>query len=142
MKRILVVDDEISVAFFLSESIANLFPEYQVEMACSGEKAMNRIVTQPFDLVVTDLCIPDVGGLDIVRRLRQTSPQARVILITAYGNGKAAAEAHRLGVCRYLTKPFDMDDFTQAVQEALFLAEESQSRTARGSLVLNLKQPY
>jgi DNA-binding NtrC family response regulator len=122
MKRILVVDDETSVAFFLSESIADLCPGYKVEMVCSGEKAMGRIGAESFDLVVTDLCIPGVGGLDIIRHLQQTSPQARVILITAYGNGKVEAEAQRLGVCCYLTKPFDMDDFAQAVQEALLLA--------------------
>ena len=122
MKRILVVDDETSVAFFLSESIAGLCPGYKVEMVCSGKKALDRIIAELFDLVVTDLCMPDVGGLDIIRRLRQTRPQTRVILITAYGNGKVEAEAQRLGICRYLTKPFDMDDFIQAVQEALLPA--------------------
>jgi two-component system response regulator AtoC len=124
MKRILVVDDETSLAFFLRESIAGLCSEYQVEMACSGEKAIGRIVAEPFDLIVTDLCMPDVSGLEIIRRLRQTSPQARAILITAYGNDMAKAEAHRLGTFRYLTKPFDMNDFAQAVQEALLLTEE------------------
>lgn len=123
MKRILVVDDETSVAFFLSESIADLYPEYEVEMACSGEKAMSKIVAEPFDLVVTDLCIPDVGGLEIIRHLHQISPQANAILITAYGGDKVEAEVRRLGICGYLTKPFDMDDFARAVQEALLPAE-------------------
>jgi DNA-binding NtrC family response regulator len=125
MKRILVVDDEMSLAFFLRESIADLCPEYQVEMAYSGEKAIGRIVAEPFDLIVTDLCMPGVSGLEIIRRLRQTNPQARVILITAYGNDKTKAEAHRLGTFRYLNKPFDMRDFARAVQEALFPTEES-----------------
>lgn len=122
MKRILVVDDETSVAFFLSESIADLCPEYEVEMVCSGEKALGKIVTEPFDLVVTDLCMPDIGGLEIIRRLRQISPQANAILITAYGGDRVEAEVRRLGFCGYLTKPFDMDDFARAVQEALLPA--------------------
>lgn len=124
MKRILIVDDDTSVAFFLSESIADLCPEYEVEMVCSGEKAMGKIVTEPFDLVVTDLCMPDVGGLEIIRHLHQISPQASAILITAYGGDKVEAEARHLGICGYLTKPFDMDDFARVVQAALLPAEE------------------
>jgi DNA-binding NtrC family response regulator len=124
MKRILIVDDDTSVAFFLSESIADLCPEYEVEMVCSGEKALGKIVTEPFDLVVTDLCMPDVGGLEIIRHLHQISPQASAILITAYGGDRVEAEARRLGICGYLTKPFDMDDFAQAVQAALLPAKE------------------
>jgi DNA-binding NtrC family response regulator len=125
MKRILVVDDEKSVAFFLRENIADLYPEYEVEMACSGEKAMGKIVTEPFDLVVTDLCMPDIGGLEIIRHLHQISPRASAILITAYGGSRVEAEARRLGVRGCLTKPFDMDDFTQVVQEALLPTKEN-----------------
>jgi DNA-binding NtrC family response regulator len=84
---------------------------------------MGKIVTEPFDLVVTDLCIPDIGGLEIIQHLHQVSPQANAILITAYGGDKVEAEVRRLGICGYLTKPFDMEDFARAVREALLPAE-------------------
>jgi CheY-like chemotaxis protein len=119
MKRILVVDDEKTVAFFLSETLAELGLEYQVETACSAEDALSKIAIEPFSLVITDLRMPGISGLELIRQVRQISPGTRTILITAYGDDEVEAEARRLGVYDYITKPFQMDRFTQMVERAL-----------------------
>ena len=119
LKRILVVDDEKSVAFFLGETLAQLGPEYQVQTAYSGEEALSKITIEPFHLIITDLRMPGMSGLELVRRMRELSPGTRTILITAYGDGKIEAEARHLGVYDYVTKPFQIDEFTQMVQKAL-----------------------
>ncbi len=119
MKRILVVDDEKIVAFFLSETLAELGLEYQVETASSAEDALNKIALEPFSLVITDLRMPGMSGLELIDQVRQISPGTRTILITAYGDDEVEAEARRLGVYDYITKPFQMDRFTQMVERAL-----------------------
>ena len=122
-KHILIVDDDAGLGFFLCESIARLDPEYRVEMACSGTEALDRIVARPFDLVVTDLAMPDMDGLEVIRYLRRIHPDARFVLMTAHGNERVEAKARRLGAFGYLAKPFRMTDFASLVQEALLTAE-------------------
>jgi DNA-binding NtrC family response regulator len=118
-KRILVVDDERSVAFLLSENLAEMDPAYQVQMAHSGEEALGLVTAAPFDLIITDLRMPGMDGLELIRRVQEISPNTRTILITAYGDGDAEQKAGCLGVYRYVTKPFKTDEFTQIVEQAL-----------------------
>jgi len=118
-KRILIVDDEESVAFFLAENLAEQGPDYQVETASSGEEALAKITAQPFDLVVTDLRMPGINGLELIERARIHSPRTRLILMTGYGNPRVEAASYRLGACRYLAKPFPIQALFAAVQEAL-----------------------
>jgi CheY-like chemotaxis protein len=118
-KRILVVDDEESVAFFLAENLAELSSGYQVETANSGEEALSKMVARTFDLVVTDLRMPGINGLELIERARKRSPHTRLILMTAYGNLRVEATAYQLGACRYLAKPFQIQQLVSAVQSAL-----------------------
>jgi Response regulator containing CheY-like receiver, AAA-type ATPase, and DNA-binding domains len=118
-KRILIVDDEESVAFFLAENLAEQGPDYQVETASSGEEALAKITAQPFDLVITDLRMSGINGLELMERTRTLSPHTRLILMTAYGSPDVEATSYRLGACRYLAKPFPIQALFAAVQEAL-----------------------
>jgi len=118
-KRILIVDDEESVAFFLAENLAEQGSDYQVETASSGEEALAKMTTQPFDLIVTDLRMPGINGLELIERARVHSPRTRLILMTGYGNPRVEAASYRLGACRYLAKPFPIQALFAAVQEAL-----------------------
>jgi CheY-like chemotaxis protein len=119
VKHILVVDDEKTVAFFLGETLDELGLEYQVQTACSGEDALRKIAIESFDLIITDLRMPGMSGLDLLSQVREISPGTRTILITAYGDDEVEAEARRLGVYDYITKPFQMEKFTRMVQRAL-----------------------
>jgi len=118
-KRILIVDDEESVVFFLGENLAELGPGYKIETARSGEEALIRIAKQPFDLVITDLRMPGVDGLELLQTLHATQPDTRLILMTAYGSDQVEAEARRLKVYRYITKPFKIEDLVDAARQAL-----------------------
>ena len=118
-KRILVVDDERSLAFFLGENMRAMGSEYQVQTAHCGEDALGKITSEHFDLIVTDLRMPGMSGLELIRRLRQISPSIRAILITAYGDEKVEAEARCLGVFRYIRKPFRVEELLQTAREAL-----------------------
>jgi CheY-like chemotaxis protein len=117
--HILIVDDEPRVAFFLSKSLEHTKQDYHISAAHSGEEALEILNRASVDLLVTDLRMPGISGLELMRWVRASSPQTRTILITAYGNDEVEAEAHRLEAYRYITKPFNLDEFAQAVQEAL-----------------------
>ncbi|TEU14269.1 MAG: response regulator [Anaerolineales bacterium] len=118
-KRILIVDDEKKVAFFLQESLEDLGDNYEVVSAETAEAALQQIESQPFDLIITDLRMPGINGLELMQRVRAISPETRTILITAYGSDEVEAEARRLQAYSYFTKPFHIEDFIETVQEAL-----------------------
>jgi CheY-like chemotaxis protein len=118
-KHILVVDDEPRVAFFLSKALEHADQDYDVSIAHSGEEALEIISRSSIDLLITDLRMPGISGLELMRWVRSSSPKTRTILITAYGNDEVETEAHRLEAYRYITKPFSLDAFTQVAQEAL-----------------------
>jgi len=132
-KRILVVDDEESVVFFLGENLAELGPGYEVETARSGEEALAKIARQPFDLVITDLRMPGVDGLELLKTLHATQPDTRLILMTAYGSDRVEAEARRLAVYRYITKPFRIEDLVDAARQAL----GGMALSSKGILILS-----
>ena len=118
-KRILIVDDEESVVFFLGESLTELGAKYEVETACSGEEALEKMAAHHFDLVITDLRMPGVDGLELVEQVGKRYPQTHLILMTAFGSDQVAAEARRLHVYRYITKPFRVEDLVDAARQAL-----------------------
>jgi CheY-like chemotaxis protein len=118
-RHILIVDDEPRVAFFLSKALERSNAEYKTSIVHSGEEALDVLNRSKVDLLVTDLRLPGISGLELMRWVRASSPQTRTMLITAYGNDEVEAEARRLEAYRYITKPFNLNDFTQAVQEAL-----------------------
>ncbi|HLF29099.1 MAG TPA: response regulator [Anaerolineae bacterium] len=118
-KRILIVDDEPRVGFFLKESLESLGRGYTVAHVPSGEAALDEMAREPYHLVVTDLRMPGMSGLDLLSRVREVAPDTRTILITAYGSDEVETASQRLKASYYFTKPFPIDDFTSAVQDAL-----------------------
>ncbi|MFP4344287.1 MAG: response regulator [Anaerolineales bacterium] len=118
-KQILIVDDEPKVAFFLGRSLKLADQECEVNTAKSGEEALEILNRTPVDLLITDLRMPGISGLDLIRWVSAASPQTRTILITAYGNDEIQSEARNLEVYRYITKPFNVHQFTEVVQGAL-----------------------
>jgi len=118
-KRILIVDDEKKVAFFLREGLEGLGEGYEVTSTDSAESALRELATNSFDLVVTDFRLPGLNGLQLMEHLQKNSPTTRTILITAYGSDEVEAAAYKLRARRYLTKPFRIEDFVRTVREAL-----------------------
>lgn len=103
-KSILVVDDDPLIRSF----IATILKEegHRVEEAESGRRGLEKFQTAEFDLVVTDLRMPDLSGLDLIREGRKLRPESRWVIITAYGSIGNAVEAMKVGASDYLTKPF------------------------------------
>jgi len=118
-KRILIVEDEPKVAFFLQESLEAVDDSYSVVCAGCGEDALSELTRSPFDMVVSDLRMPGISGLELLQHVREQSPTTYTILITAYGSDEVEAETHRLQAYKYFTKPFSIQDFTSAVKQAL-----------------------
>ncbi len=118
-KRILIVDDETKVSFFLGEGLRGLGDDYEVQVTASAEQALEQMRHRPFDLVVVDLRLPGASGLDLIRWIGQRCPHTRTVLITAYGSPAVEEEARRLRTYRYLTKPFHIEELMHTVREAL-----------------------
>lgn len=118
-KRILVVDDEEHVRFILGDTLSRLGPEVEVAEAGNGEEAMAMMAETPFDLIITDLRMPGMGGLELTRAAAEACPGTTVIWLTAYGDAAVRAEAARLAVYRCLDKPLDVAEIRRIVRQAL-----------------------
>jgi len=114
---ILVVDDLPAMREMLSQSLAS--EGYRVATAGSGEEAVTRLEEQEFDVIVTDLVMPGLGGLDVLEKARLLDPRAAVILMTAYASLDTAIAALRRGACDYLEKPFTVGDLKLRVRRLL-----------------------
>lgn len=103
MARILVVDDEPGLREFISEALED--DGHAVVTAADGEEAAQRLARESFDLLITDLRMPRLDGLALLRRARAEQPELEVILLTAHGTVESAVEAIKLGAFDYLEKP-------------------------------------
>ncbi len=101
--KILVVDDSL-VERLLVEGLLARDPSYQVDLAESGQEALEKIAASPPDLVLTDLVMPHLDGVELVRRVRRSYPTIPVILMTAYGDESTAVEALEAGAASYVPK--------------------------------------
>ncbi|RRQ21684.1 sigma-54-dependent transcriptional regulator [Thiohalobacter thiocyanaticus] len=119
--RVLVVDDQRSPRRSLGLLLKNA--GMQAGEAASGPEALAELEAGDYDVVVTDLRMDGMSGIDLLRTVKSRYPGLPVILITAYGSIESAVEAMRLGAYDYLTKPFDEDEMLEKIQQAHALAE-------------------
>jgi DNA-binding NtrC family response regulator len=120
MKRtvnILVVDDEVNIRGALVTMLEK--KGHQVHGVATAEEGLEQLEMTPTELVITDLRMPGIGGMEFLRRLKDTWPDTEVVVMTAYGSIDTAVEAMRLGAYDYLTKPIDRDRFPIVVEKAL-----------------------
>jgi excisionase family DNA binding protein len=115
--RVLVVDDEATIRDLLSKTLA--LAEYDVDLAPDGRTALERLRIIPYDLLITDLKMPGVDGLTVIREARRLKADLPVIIITGYSNEASAIEAVNLCVSGYLTKPFRVPRVLAAASKAL-----------------------
>ncbi len=117
MARILIIDDDPAMVAVISEICQER--GHQTVVYASGQKALENLATHSPQLVISDLRMDKVGGLDILRETREILPQTPVILITAYKTVETALEAMKLGAYDYITKPFKVDELQLTIQRAL-----------------------
>jgi DNA-binding NtrC family response regulator len=115
--RVLVVDDEKAMVLALKGLLAK--EGYQVETAGGGAEALSRLETGSFHVVITDLSMDGVGGMQVLERARALDPDIAVIMITAYGSEKIAVQAMKMGAVDYLPKPFDNDELRVVVRRVM-----------------------
>ncbi|OFW07265.1 MAG: hypothetical protein A3H96_17240 [Acidobacteria bacterium RIFCSPLOWO2_02_FULL_67_36] len=115
--RVLVVDDEATIRDLLAKTLA--LAEYDVDLAPDGRTALDRLRIIPYDLLITDLKMPGVDGLAVIREARRLKADIPVIIITGYSTEASAIEAVNLGVSGYLTKPFRVPRVLAAAAKAL-----------------------
>jgi excisionase family DNA binding protein len=115
--RILVVDDEQAVRDLLSKTLT--MADYDVDSADDGPSAIEKMRAVEYDLLITDLKMPGMDGLSVIREARKLAADLRVIIITGYSTEASAIEAINLGVSGYLTKPFRLPRILAAAARAL-----------------------
>jgi two-component system response regulator HydG len=133
--RLLVVDDDRAILTLIG-TIA-LAEGFDVATTVSGEDAMKQIRHRPVDLVLLDLRMPGITGLDVLRAIRDINPRVKVVLMTGYGTIDTAVEAVKLGAMDYLTKPFDLPRLRQLLST---VREEAEQRRAVLTLEGDLAQ--
>ena len=123
--RLLVVDDDRAILTLIG-TIA-LAEGFDVATTISGEDAMKQLRERPSDLVLVDLRMPGITGLDVLRAIREANPRVKVVLMTGFGTIDAAVEAVKLGAIDFLTKPFDLPRLRQLLAS---VREEAEQRRA------------
>jgi two-component system response regulator PilR (NtrC family) len=117
VEKILIVDDERSMRDVLSIMLKRA--GYGVTVATDGEEAVEQLGKEIFDLVITDLKMPKVGGMEVLKAVKETSPETVVLMITAFASTETAVEAMKRGAYDYLTKPFQVDEVQLIIRNAL-----------------------
>lgn len=117
MATILVVDDEKSITYLLSEVLKK--DGHDVTAVSDGKLVAGELKKRQFDLVLTDLHMKQVGGLEVLQTVKRYNENTEVLILTGHGTISSAVEAMKLGAYEYLTKPIDMDEFRLKVQKAL-----------------------
>jgi two-component system response regulator AtoC len=127
-KHLLVADDEPGIRRVLQAVFVK--DGYIVHLAENGRKALEIATTQPISVLVTDLIMPDMNGVDLLKKIREKRPEVVAVMITAYGTIKTAVDAIRLGAADYITKPFDVGEIRAIVARAVQRQQERDNNIA------------
>ena len=102
--RILVVDDELTVCKSIRKVLIR--EDCEVDMVLSGEEALRKETEQPYDVMIVDLMMPGLSGMDLLKLLKARNPKARIIMVTGYPTMRNTLQAMQLGAMDFLPKPF------------------------------------
>ncbi|KXK35839.1 MAG: sigma-54 dependent transcriptional regulator [Candidatus Omnitrophica bacterium] len=129
MPRILIVDDESGIRSLLSRVLGK---RYETREAANGREALNTVGSWPPDIIICDLKMPEMSGLEVLRALQEQKQESLVIVLTAHGTVETAVEAMKLGAFDYLRKPFDVEEVLVVVEKALSVRDlKEEVRTLR-----------
>ncbi len=121
-RRILVVDDEMTVGKSISQALA--CDDYEIDTALSGAEALQKEGQKKYDVIIADLMMPGLSGLDLLVSLRRLGSAARVIVVTGYPTMKTTVQSMQSGAFEYLPKPFLPSELRSAVARALAAIED------------------
>jgi DNA-binding response OmpR family regulator len=126
--RVLVVDDEGAIRYSVSKTLQRI--GYQVDEASSGEEALDMIGKSEYEVILTDIRMPGLTGVELLKRIKDISPDGIVILMTGYASLGTAVESLRLGAHDYLIKPSSSQDIRQSVARGVERARNLKRRRA------------
>jgi len=127
MASILVVDDELSIREFLQIMLER--EGYEVSCVANGKEAINLFKKKKYNVVLADIRMPKVDGFEVLKRIKEISPETSVIMITAYASFESAVKSMKEGAYDYITKPFNVDEVKMTVKNAL------QKKEAEGEMI-------
>ena len=125
-RSVLVVDDEKNIRLTLSLALEKL--NLPVDTAANGEEALTKLAEKSYTLMLLDLRMPGIDGMEVLRRVLSIRPEVKVVIITAWGSIEAAVEAMKLGAVDFLQKPFDAEDVRNLVSSLLDQGNRDTSR--------------
>ncbi|HMM28666.1 MAG: response regulator transcription factor [Chloroflexota bacterium] len=125
---ILVVDDEGAIRYSITKTLQRV--GYHVEAAASGEEALEMMKNQDYDVVLTDIRMPGLTGVELLSKIKEQAPDAVVILLTGYASLETAIESLRLGAHDYLVKPSSSQDIRNSVAKGIERAQNLRNRRA------------
>lgn len=117
LETILIIDDDVALTNVLREELRIV--GYDVEVSNSGEEALELLKEQFFDLILLDLKMPKVDGLQVLKELQRRVYPGKVIVMTAYADVELAVESRRLGAADFLSKPYDIDELLISIRKVL-----------------------
>ena len=116
MKKIVIVDDEQAIRWSLGEALKN--EGYETEEIENGKKALKAFSNDPADLIILDLKLPDINGIEVLKKIKEMDEQVPVIMMTVYGQIETAVEAIRCGAYDFLLKPFQLEKMKITIRNA------------------------
>jgi DNA-binding NtrC family response regulator len=119
-QKALVIDDEQVVLDSVSKILTD--ENYEVDVSLSGREGLNWAIQKEYDIVLTDIRMPDIGGMRVLRDIKRANPSLPVVMITGYASIQSSVQAMKLGAADYIEKPFTPDQLIEAVASALDIA--------------------
>lgn len=125
-KKALVIDDEQIVL----ESVSALLTDegFEVDVSLDGRQGLDWAIERNYDVVLTDIRMPDIGGMKVLRDVKRINPTLPVIMITGYASVESAVQAMKLGAAEYIEKPFEPEQLLDAVSRALGISKEAEEQ--------------
>ena len=125
-KKALVIDDEQIVLDSVSTLLMD--EDFDVDVSLSGRTGLDWAIERKYDIVLTDIRMPDIGGMRVLRDIKRIHPSLPVIMITGYASVDSAVQAMKLGAAEYIEKPFEPEQLIDAVNRALGIAHEAEEQ--------------
>jgi DNA-binding response OmpR family regulator len=119
IKKVLIVDDEETLTWSMAKSLSRDRDKYEVEIANNGREALEILGKMPIDLVISDIRMPDINGLDLLVQIKRDFPQTKVIIMTAYGSSDVQKEANKRGSLYYIEKPFEINEIRKLILDLI-----------------------
>ena len=143
MRHVLIVDDALDLGRLLKTALSMIDSTMPIVVVPSGEEALLEGTRYPLDLLVTDIRLPGISGVELVQKIRKHHPDVKIIVITGMSSGEVFREVKELGVDYFFTKPLSMVDFTEAARRCLSLTptvEASPDATKPAGEEVSLRQ--